>query len=213
MGRLPALILVGLLAGCEERPEPSLAPKARSQGVVATADAVPAAPRVQPSAPEANKPTKARAQLCSHEASGDPFPDQALARVEGELGRSNLKPKTGGGHWTWVNLWAAWCAPCKEELPRLMAWQKSLGFRLHTISIDDDERQLRNFLSSSSAPLQASFWLPEGAPREQWLKAVGVEADPELPMQLLFDPKGKLRCMIQGAVEPSDLARVTELVH
>ncbi|MDX2051626.1 MAG: TlpA disulfide reductase family protein [Polyangiaceae bacterium] len=166
-----------------------------------------------PTATEPKKPAKARVPVCSRESTGDPFPDQALVRITGSSGRTNEKPRIGGGRWTWVNLWAAWCAPCKEELPRLIRWQKSLGFRLHTISVDDDERQLRTFLSDSSGPLEASYWLPEGAPREEWLKSVGIAPDPELPVQLLFNPKGKLRCVIQGAVEDQDLPRVTELVQ
>ena len=48
------------------------------------------------------------------------------------------------GGFTWVNFWAAWCVPCREEIPRLMGWQKKLtgtgkSFRLHFVSVDDDE--------------------------------------------------------------------------
>lgn len=123
-----------------------------------------------------------------------------------------------GGGYTWVNFWAAWCAPCKEEIPRLFHFQQELakvsaGFKLAFISIDDDERQLRGFLASQGAAgLRRSYWLKEGKEREDWLKAAGLEPDPELPFHLLFDAKGKLRCVVKGALEDQDLPALKALV-
>ena len=28
--------------------------------------------------------------------------------------------------WGWVNVWATWCAPCIEEMPRIAAWEERL---------------------------------------------------------------------------------------
>jgi hypothetical protein len=44
------------------------------------------------------------------------------------------------------------------------------------------------------------------------LKAAGLESDPALPFHLLFDPKGKLRCVVKGALEDGDLATLKTLV-
>jgi thiol-disulfide isomerase/thioredoxin len=123
-----------------------------------------------------------------------------------------------GGGYTWVNFWAAWCAPCKEEIPRLFRFQQELGklspsFKLSFVSLDDDERQLGAFLSAQSASgLRRSYWLKEGKEREEWLKAAGLEADPSLPFHLLFDAKGKLRCLVKGALEDGDLSSLKTLL-
>jgi thiol-disulfide isomerase/thioredoxin len=123
-----------------------------------------------------------------------------------------------GGGYTWVNFWAAWCAPCKEEIPRLLHFQAELakvspGFQLAFVSLDDDERQLTGFLASQPpSGLRRSYWLKEGKEREEWLKAAGLENDPELPFHLLFDATGKLRCVVKGAVEDSDLVSLKALL-
>jgi thiol-disulfide isomerase/thioredoxin len=123
-----------------------------------------------------------------------------------------------GGGYTWVNFWAAWCGPCKEEIPRLRRFEQELaksspGFQLAFVSLDDDERQLSGFLGSQPpSGLRRTWWLKEGKEREEWLKAAGLDSDPELPFHLLFDAKGKVRCVVQGAVEDSDLTSLKSLL-
>ena len=58
----------------------------------------------------------------------------------------------------------------------------------------------------------ASYWLKEGSEREDWLKSAGQSADAPLPFHLLVDPKGKIRCAIQGAVEEGDFAEISSIV-
>ncbi|HKY39264.1 MAG TPA: TlpA disulfide reductase family protein [Polyangiaceae bacterium] len=123
-----------------------------------------------------------------------------------------------GGGYTWVNFWAAWCAPCKEEIPRLNRFEQEIaktspGFKLSYISMDDDQRQLTAFVAGQPpSGLRRTYWLKEGKEREDWLKAAGLDPDPELPFHLLFDAKGKLRCVVKGALEDSDLPALSRLV-
>jgi peroxiredoxin len=47
-----------------------------------------------------------------------------------------------------VNFWAAWCAPCAEEIPQFVSMQKRYGrqgFQVIGISIEDVESELRAF--------------------------------------------------------------------
>lgn len=47
-----------------------------------------------------------------------------------------------------VNLWAAWCTPCAAEVPRLIALQQKYqdnGLQIIGISIDDSDKELRDF--------------------------------------------------------------------
>ena len=124
-----------------------------------------------------------------------------------------------GGGYTWVNFWAAWCKPCKEEIPRLLRFQQEVAkaspsFKLAFVSLDDDERQLSGFLAEQPpSGLRRTYWLKEGKEREEWLKTAGLEPDPDLPFHLLFDAKGKLRCVLKGALEDADLPSLKALVE
>jgi thiol-disulfide isomerase/thioredoxin len=141
-------------------------------------------------------------------------PSQASADRDAELPADPLKVTRG--HWTWINFWAAWCVPCREELPLLLSWQKQLAGKVSFdfVSIDDDERQLREFLGrQTSAGLRQSYWLPDGAVRLAWLEALHLETEPELPLQLLIDPEGQLRCRVQGAIEAKDLEILERIVR
>lgn len=205
-------------------------PKSRVQAVLEE----PGSTRVEP-VPEPSKagaparaasatrtaPERPRPVLCDGQLDAKPAPFRprtapvrvSLAPGE-ELDKDPLAREPG--RWTWVNFWAAWCVPCKQELPLLFQWRKSLAsdVRFRFISLDDDERQLRDFLAREGAGgLTSSYWLPDGAVRQAWLAALKLESEPELPLQLLIDPNGMLRCRVQGAVEPADLAALERIVR
>lgn len=116
----------------------------------------------------------------------------------------------GVGKWVWLNFWAAWCGPCKEEMPRLLAWKEKLTAKgvlldLAFVSLDDDERQLHRFLEGQpKGGVRASYWLPDGEGRTGWLAALNVKDPPQLPLHALVAPSGQVACVIEGAVEDRD---------
>jgi thiol-disulfide isomerase/thioredoxin len=216
--RRAASLLLGLsLLGCDSGAEAP--PKSRVQAVLAEPGSTKVEPQPEPaSMAPARKP---RPALCAGQLEQKPAsfkPRLAPTRLSldpsRELDREPLARQKGS--WTWVNFWAAWCVPCKEELPILFRWQKQLegqvNFRF--ISMDDDERQLRDFLVREPAGgLTNTYWLPDGAIRKSWLEALSLDSEPELPLQLLIDPDGMLRCRVQGAVEPEDLATLQRIIR
>ena len=225
MGRLPPVsrLALTLLAGatllaCESDPDKRSSVTAeRSQAVQGAATPTPSPTPAAPSA--ATKPASAKAPraLCGGrlDSDGKPAPKKSLSR-RAAAGESEPPELTLRGGYTWVNFWAAWCVPCREEIPRLLGWQKQLAgknFRVAFVSLDDDERQLEKFLGEQpQGGLRATYWLKEGKEREDWLLGAGVSPDPELPVHLLVDDKGKVRCRVQGAVEDADFASLERLL-
>ena len=216
---LCVVVAVAACAACEEKERPSLAPAERSQVIErkgATQEPT-AAPKAVETVAATPKPRRA---LCGGrlDSDGKSAPKKAISRMAAPGEPELAEDLALSGSFTWVNFWAAWCVPCREEIPRLVGWQKKLAgagktFRLHFVSVDDDERQLQKFLGEQpSGGLRSTYWLKEGKEREDWLTAAGVSPDPELPVHLLVDARGKIRCRVQGAVEDTDYADLVALL-
>jgi thiol-disulfide isomerase/thioredoxin len=217
---------MGVACGaCEQRDDKHMptAPNARSQAVVSESSQASATEAVAAaSSAEKPRPKAPRARaLCADQLDK---PGKALSKDELEREVADGEPPLaqalpiGKGRWTWLNFWAAWCVPCREEIPRLKSWEGKLnaqGQRLDLVfvSLDDDGRQLRQFLAKQPADgLKQSYWIKEGDAREKWFGALELDADPELPTHILLDPKGFVRCVVNGAVEDSDFSTVKGIV-
>lgn len=216
---LTIFFLVASLPGCDEKdakkPLPPPPQGKRSEVVQATAPTTPTIATPPP------PPVTPRAPICSTapQSAGRTLPGGNIPHLEATAAPTlGDRIPTGGGRWAWVNLWAAWCKPCKEEIPLLKTWEAQLaqaGTPIHLafLSLDDDERQARQFLNSQPANgLRASWWLQEGKGRTAWLEAMNLKAEPQLPVHILLDPQGAVRCVIEGAIEPGDFNAVKALV-
>lgn len=212
-----AALVVSVLVACddgEKRPPPS---RSRSDAVVTTGGGS-ARASAKPSATASAAKPKAPRKVCTKRPEGLKTPEGrvAIAKAAGAGALPNPVP-FGAGKWIWVNLWAAWCEPCKEEMPRLRKWHADLRkagvlIDLAFVSIDDDDRQLQRFLDGQPADgLRISYWLKEGS-RAGWLKPFGLKPEPQLPVHVLVRPKGEVACVIHGAVEATDYPQLAKLI-
>lgn len=65
---------------------------------------------------------------------GETMPDFAFSDLNG-------KPVSLGslrGKYVYIDVWATWCNPCKQEIPYLEKLQEALGNRMHFVSISMD---------------------------------------------------------------------------
>ncbi len=97
---------------------------------------------------------------------------------------------------TVVNLWATWCAPCREEMPTLAALQRAYGdrgLRVVPISLDTrgGEPDARRFLTSQ--PPLAFFHDPVMATYNS------IRPRPlGLPVTVVYDASGRERARLVG---------------
>lgn len=213
--RLAPALLVLTAAACAEGEDRTKTVRDRNEAIVSTAT-----PAGKPSA-SAVPAKKAPRTLCSRKPAGRTPDAKSESRIRTASALGAAEPPTpvpfGAGKWIWVNLWAAWCGPCKEEMPRLLRWQSELrragvSLDLAFVSMDDDERQLERFLASQpSSGVRSTYWLKEGD-REKWLSSFGISAEATLPVHALVSPAGTLECIIEGAVDDEDFPSIASLV-
>ena len=201
-----AALVAAQLCGCADDPAPA-ATRGRSDAVSAAPGAE-SAGRAAPK-PSASAPKKPR-ELCARPPSSA---GRELAEVQpsvlGASGEPALPELGVGGSWTWINLWASWCGPCKEEMPMLLGYAKEAKIRLAFLSLDDDERLAKRFLDQQpQGGVRATYHFGPGEARDKWLAAVGIGEISKLPVHVWADPNTKPRCSISGALAPDSLPKI-----
>ncbi|MGH3412837.1 MAG: TlpA family protein disulfide reductase [Marmoricola sp.] len=122
-------------------------------------------------------------------------------------------PCLGGGHAVAmarlrgpmvVNLWAQWCAPCREELPHYEAFARKYAGRVPVLGVDWQDTQPRRALQLAK---QTGVTYPQVADVERRIRAVGNA----LPNLVLVDRRGDV--VFQQAVQIHSLTQLERLVR
>lgn len=82
---------------------------------------------------------------------GESAPADSLPPLEG-TGLPGLNPKAFSGRVTVLNVFASWCAPCREEHPVLLGLSRDTRFVLAAINYKDKPENARRFLGSLGNP-------------------------------------------------------------
>ena len=102
------------------------------------------------------------------------------------------------GQVTLVNIWASWCAPCRDEHPHLMTLSEMDGVRLVGINYKDEPENARRFLGALGLPYAAVGVDRSGRTFVDW-GAYGV------PETFIVDGKGIIRYKYIGPITPEAL--------
>ena len=85
---------------------------------------------------------------------GQPAPETNLPPLEG-MALPGIDSKNFAGKVTLVNVWASWCAPCREEHPLLLALSQDKRFGIAGLNYKDAPENARRFLGSLGNPYAA----------------------------------------------------------
>lgn len=85
---------------------------------------------------------------------GLPAPQTNLPALEG-VNLPGLDSKAFIGKVTLVNVFASWCAPCREEHPVLLALSQDKRFTMAALNYKDQPENARRFLGDLGNPFQA----------------------------------------------------------
>jgi thiol-disulfide isomerase/thioredoxin len=152
-------------------------------------------------------------------ASTDAFCDVHFVGDKGP--KLTIPPLVGGTlpaetkTWRWINVWATWCKPCVEEMPRLAKWREQLGaagkpFDLAFVSVDESDTDLAEHRKAHpDAP--ASPRLADPNTQHEWYAALGLDGSPPIPIHVFVAPSGHVRCARAGGVREQDYAAIEKL--
>jgi thiol-disulfide isomerase/thioredoxin len=195
MDRLPTLIVVtlalALVASCDK------------------GQATPPASRAEGAKVKATQKASTEAFCDVHKAD-----DSGPALVLPTLGEVKVTAKPGS--WTWLNIWATWCKPCVEELPRVVQWRDKLAkagthLELAFVSVDEDDATVAAFQQAHpGSPVTARLADPKS--QSDWFKQLGLDAAPPIPIHVFVSPTGHVRCARAGSIREQDYAAIELLL-
>lgn len=192
MDRLSALIIVVALAGCQDQ---------KSQG--APAGRADTAKTVV----KQGNTTKAFCDVHAPAASAATLTWPAL---------TSTPPTSTAATWRWINVWATWCQPCIEEMPRIAKWRDQLvtparPLEVSFISVDESDAVVDE-LRKSNPSIPPSLRLAKPDQAQTWFQQLGLAGAPPIPIHVFVDAQNKVRCVRAAAIRDSDFASVEKLL-
>lgn len=101
------------------------------------------------------------------------------------------------GRWVFVNYWAEWCAPCREEIPELNTLQAEEDERVLVLGVNFDQLPVE-VMGPQAEKLGIRFAVAAEDPRD----LLGIALPEVLPSTYVFDPDGRQVGVLRG---PQDL--------
>ncbi len=140
--------------------------------------------------------------------------DRAAAFRWPELAAGSAPPGAATS-WRWVNVWATWCKPCIEEMPRLATWRDKLAasgkrIDLAFVSVDESDADVEEF-RKSHPDTPPSIRIANADKRAAWLGSFGL-GDSAIPIHLFVSPANRLRCARAGGIRDKDYDVVAKLL-
>jgi thiol-disulfide isomerase/thioredoxin len=125
---------------------------------------------------------------------GYPAPDITVKSLDGKrtLKLSDLRNKKP----VFLNFWASWCPPCREEMPSIQKLYERMKDEMEfvAISVDSNEDALKKFLKDKDYKFPIYH--------EGWRKAAELYKIRAIPTTFLIDKKGVIKVgPIQGSRE------------
>jgi len=146
----------------------------------------------------------ALAGCARHDAERVPVPAGAGPPIQQVTAAEILaRVRAPGARATLVNVWATWCAPCREEFPGLLSVARARardGLRVMLISADFEDQvpAVRTFLAARA--VSDTAYLKTGD-EMQFINTLSPEWSGALPATFVYDGGGRLVAFWEGMAD------------
>ena len=121
--------------------------------------------------------------------------------------------------WTWLNVWATFCVPCRREMSALLTWKEQLAragapLELWFLSVDEEAELVRSYWKKNpELGALPSYLAGDRDKLAAAIKPLGLTSLESIPLHVLIAPDGKVRCVRAGALNDDDFGLVRQLVR
>jgi len=153
---------------------------------------------------------------------------QAIPVVVEDIDLETVKKlrENGSGKLRLINLWATWCAPCKEEMPAISKISRKFSrreFEVITISLDrpEDKENAAKFLGQHRMVMgdrleklvraegrTTNNYLFTGASTDELADALDPAWPGPVPYSLLLDKDGTVLMRKSGIIDPREIDQI-----
>lgn len=135
-------------------------------------------------------------------AVGEPAPEFSLRTLDGDtVGLSSLR-----GRPVWLNFWATWCAPCKAEIPAMLAVSGEAGpggVQLVAVNMAEEGADVERYLDANGFRALRTVLDEDGGVSASY----GVSG---LPTHVFIDARGRVRRVERRALDAAEMRAALE---
>jgi peroxiredoxin len=116
-----------------------------------------------------------------------------------------------GPNYRLINVWATWCVPCVEELPKLVEinrMYRGRKFQVITVSADERENQAAVLETLKKHHVSTSNYLFNSDSRDALFDSVDPQWKGAFPYTILVSPAGEVVYRKHDAFDPAELKKV-----
>jgi len=118
---------------------------------------------------------------------------------------SELTLRSFAGRPLVLNVFASWCPPCREELPRIVSAARRSGTRVAFLGVDEQEAE--GMATSFAREMRVPY--PIAVDHGQFAASYGARS---LPETIFVDAHGTVRAIVHGAIPAATLERNLALI-